>query len=198
MSTKLGIKYDGHTYAEGDLVEFNWANGGPMRAHLVLSNAPQGLRSDTPDGEGYRPNVLTFGGDLCGGITNLRPVEEFSAADLKEGGVITLRLPVANITITGPLECVDGHLMVGTYFVTNWHGDELLDYREIIDYTPPKEPEFEWDRPEVFAVKDYDGELWARGSDGWHCITADGYGVFTSQELAKDSPIIHAVLAKEV
>ena len=94
MNTKLGIKYDGHIYAEGDLVEFNWANGGPMRARLVLSNAPQGLRSDTPDGEGYRPNVLTFGGDLCDGITNLRPVEEFSAEDLKEGG---------NITITGPL-----------------------------------------------------------------------------------------------
>ena len=75
MNTKLGIKYDGHTYAEGDLVEFNWANGGHVRARLVLSNAPQGLRSDTPDGEGYRPNVLIFGGRLCGGITNLRPVQ---------------------------------------------------------------------------------------------------------------------------
>ena len=91
MKEKLGIKYDGHTYAEGDLVEFNWANGGPMRARLVLSNAPQGLRSDTPDGEGYRPNVLTFGGDLCGGITNLRPVEEFSAEVRGAADLLTMR-----------------------------------------------------------------------------------------------------------
>ena len=197
MNAKLGIKYNGHTYAEGDLVEFNWANGGHMRARLVLSNAPRGLRSDTPDGEGYRPNVLTFGGYLCGGITNLRPVEGFNAEDLKEGGVITLRLPVDNITITGPLERISDCLLVGPYYVTNWYG-ELLDYREIIDYTPPEEPEFEWDRPEVFAVKDGDGDLWARGSGGWWCVTHDGYDVFTTQELAQTLPItVHAVLAEE-
>ena len=194
MNTKLGIKYDGHTYAEGDLVEFNWASGGPMRARLVLSNAPQGLRSDTPDGEGYRPNVLTFGGDLCGGITNLRPVK-FGAVDLKEGGVITLRLPVDNITITGRLKRISDCLLVGPYYVT-WHG-ELLD-REILDYAPPKETEFEWDRPEVFAVKDGDGDLWARGSGGWWCVTHDGYDVFTTQELAQTPPItVHAVLSEE-
>ena len=177
MNTKLGIKYDGHTYAEGDLVEFNWANGGPMRARLALGDASRCLRSDTPDGDGYRPNVLDVGG-LYGGITDLRPAEEFGAVDLKEGGIITLRLPVDNITITGPLEHDGDCLRVGLHVVTNWHG-ELLDYREIIDYTPPKESESEWDRPEVFAVMDGDGDLWARGSGGWWCVTHDGYDVFT-------------------
>ena len=190
----LQIKHEGHTYTEGDLVEFDWVDGGHMRAHLVPIDTLF-LRSDTPDVEGYRPNVLAIGG-LCGGITNLRPVK-FGAVDLKEGGIITLRLTVDNITITGPLERDDDCLKVGLYYVTNRHG-ELLDHREILDYAPPEEPEFEWDRPEVFAVKDGDGDLWARGSDGWQCVTADGYDAFTTQMLAKCPPIIvHAVLAEE-
>ena len=78
-----------------------------------------------------------------------------------------------------------------------WHG-ELLDCREVIDYTPPEDPEFVWGRPEVFAVMDGDGDLWARGSGGWWCVTHDGYDVFTTQELAESTPIaIHAVLAEE-
>ena len=71
-------------------------------------------------------------------------------------------------------------------------------YYENAGYSYDPAKAFEWDRPEVFAVMDGDGDLWARGSGGWWCVTHDGYDVFTTQELAQTLPItVHAVLAEE-